>query len=203
MSPEMERDLTAETQPREPRPRLRRTNFLRELLEMIIFVVAIYALVEMAAPRFMVEGPSMEPTFYTNQRLLVSRLSYLYGEPSRGEIVVFNVPGSRPQDPPLIKRVVGLPGERIEMRERSVYINGVFFDEPYINEPCNPVRCPNASWDLAEDEYFLMGDNRNRSRDSREFGPVPFEQLIGEALIRYWPPDVWAIVDKIRFPAID
>lgn len=184
-----------------PRPRLRRQPFVRELVETLLLIAAIYALVNLATVRYFIDGPSMQPSFYEGQFLVVNRVSYLLGEPERGDVVVFNAPGNDSEDPPLIKRLIGLPGETIEIRDTQVYINGQPLDEPYIKEACRDNRCPDESWQLAEDEFFLMGDNRNNSRDSRVFGQVTHERLIGEAFIRYWPPQDWGIVEHFRFPA--
>jgi signal peptidase I len=184
----------------QPRPKIRLHGFFREMVDTLVFVLAIFVLVEMATPRFMVEGRSMQPNFADYQRLIVSRLNYLFGEPSRGDIIIFNAPGSDSNNPPLIKRVIGLPGETVEIRDTQVYIDGVMLEEPYINEACRESTCPDEVWELGDGEYFFMGDNRNNSRDSRRFGPVTHEQIIGEALIRYWPPEDWGIVLHIGFP---
>lgn len=183
-----------------PRPKVRQWRILHEILSTLVLLVSIYALVELATPRFYVEGQSMQPNFFEGQRLIVSRLNYLFGQPQRGEIVVFNAPNQPPTEPPLIKRVIGLPGETVEIRDRQVYVNGKELDEPYINEPCEQLRCENNSWTLAADEYFVMGDNRNHSNDSRFFGPIKRTMIIGEALVRYWPPSDWGIVAHIGFP---
>lgn len=185
-----------------PRPRLHRFEWLRELAKTVFMLMAIYALVELATPRFYVDGRSMQPNFYDGQRLIVSRINYLFSEPQRGDIVVLNKPHlSRALDePPLIKRIIGLPGETIEIRNQQVYINGVELNEPYIKEPCNQSHCADAVYELKPNEYFVMGDNRNNSSDSRGFGPITRDAIIGEALIRYWPPSDWGLVWKIGFP---
>jgi signal peptidase I len=207
--------MSAET-PAYPRPTLRSRPVLREVIDTIVFIIVVYVLVEMAAPRFLVEGPSMQPTFWDFQRLIISRIHYIVSDPERGDIVVFNDPGSQLGDPPLIKRAVGLPGDLIEFRQvtrpasspdgtpiavMELYINGEKVDEPYINEPCRPNMCPARSWALGPNEYFLMGDNRNHSNDSRAFGPIPREYIIGEALVRYWPPQDWALLKQSRYTA--
>jgi signal peptidase I len=179
---------------------LQRQGFLRELVETVALIVAIYALVNLATVRFFIDGPSMQPNFYAGQFLVISRIAYLIGEPERGDIVVFNAPGNRDDDPPLIKRLIGLPGDTVELRENQLYVNDVLVQEPYIKEPCNPSRCRDNMWQLGESDYFLMGDNRNDSRDSRVFGPVPRSRIIGEAVVRYWPPSEWGIVTHYRYP---
>jgi len=181
---------------------------LQEVIETILFIVVVYVLVEIAAPRFLVDGPSMQPTFWDNQRLIISRIHYMVSDPQRGDIVVFNKPGTGIGYSPLIKRAVGVPGDTIEFRQvadgsssTELYINNQKVVEPYINEPCNPNRCQVAAWVLGPDEYFLMGDNRNHSSDSREFDQIKKKDIIGEALIRYWPPPDWALLKQIRYTA--
>jgi signal peptidase I len=182
------------------RPTLRQRGPGREIIETIILIGAIYALVNLATVRFIVEGPSMQPTFHTGQVLMISRVNYLFATPQRGQVIVFNAPGQPFDEPPYIKRVIGLPGETVEIRDTKVYVNGRELYEPYINEPCEASRCPNRTWQLGEDEYFFMGDNRNHSSDSRAFGVVKRERVIGEALIRYWPPQDWGLVGTLHYP---
>jgi signal peptidase I len=183
------------------RPQLHLHGIGREILETIILIGAIYALVNLATVRFIVDGPSMQPNFHTGQVLVVSRVNYLLANPQRGDIIVFNPPDVPPDEPPYIKRVIGVPGDTVEIRDTQVYVNGELLYEPYINEPCTAGSCPNKSWTLGPDEYFMMGDNRNHSRDSRAFGVVKRERIIGEALIRYWPPSDWGLVTHINYPA--
>lgn len=182
-----------------PRPKLNHQGFLREVLETLILIAAIYALVNLATVRFFIDGPSMQPSFQAGQFLVVSRLSYLVGEPERGDVVVFNAPGNSTDDPPLIKRLIGMPGDTIEMRDNVVHINGTPISEPYIKEVCRENRCRNETWQLALNEYFFMGDNRNNSRDSRVFGAVSRDRIVGEAMLRYWPPSDWGIVEHFRY----
>lgn len=183
-----------------PRPALHKQGFLREILDTLILIGAIYALVNLATVRFFIDGPSMQPSFHAGEFLVVSRLSYLFGSPEKGDVVVFDAPQARPDDPPLIKRLIGLPGETVEVRNTQVYVNGVQLNEPYINEACSQSMCRDEVWELGPDEYFFMGDNRNNSRDSRRFGPVRREHVVGEALVRYWPPSEWGIVEHYRYP---
>lgn len=182
------------------RPKLHHHGFLREALETLILIGAIYALVNLATVRFFIDGPSMEPNFYAGQFLVVSRVHYLLGEPERGDIVVFNAPGNDADDPPLIKRLIGMPGDTVEMRGGQVYVNGEQINEPYIKEACRDNRCRDQQWTMGPNEYFFMGDNRNNSRDSRAFGPVSQDRIVGEALVRYWPPSEWGIVEHFRYP---
>jgi signal peptidase I len=141
----------------------------------------------------------MEPSFVTGQRVIVSRVNYMLGDPLRGDIIVFQSPDRPGIDPPLIKRVIGLPGDTVEIRDARVFVNGQELNETYINGACVS-RCNDLEEHLASDEFFVMGDNRDHSRDSRAFGPVKRESLIGEALVRYWEPQDWTLLHQFRFP---
>ena len=186
-----------------PRPNLQRPTFVRELLETIILIGLVYTLVNLATVRFYIEGPSMQPNFWAGQFLIVSRASYMLGNPQRGDIVVFDPPGDdgTPDDPLLIKRLIGLPGEHLEFSNNQVIVNGTALNEPYIKEACRVSSCTDGrTYDLGANEYFFMGDNRNNSRDSRVFGPITKNRIIGEAVVRYWPPKDWGIVTRYKFP---
>ena len=130
-----------------PRPRVGQFRIIKELIGSIVFLVAVFTLLQLALPRSEVHGRSMEPTFVEGQRLIISRVNYMVGNPQRGDILVFNSPQSDSDDPSLIKRVVGLPGELVEIRDQEVYINGERLDEPYIKEPCTR-QCRDRQWQL-------------------------------------------------------
>ncbi len=126
----------------------------------------------------------MEPTLHNGQYLMVNKLAYRFGDPSRGDIVVF--PSPQDGERALIKRVVGLPGEEVAMIGGEVYINGARLDEPYVAPDHASV-----NWGptvLSEHQYLVMGDNRNNSNDSRNFGPVTEATIIGKAWFSLWPP---------------
>jgi signal peptidase I len=165
------------------RPTLQRPGWLDEIVRTIIFVVVVTVLFDMAIPRSLVDGSSMMPTFVDGERLIVSRVHYLLTRPNRGDIVVFN--SLEGDEIMLIKRVIGEPGDVVEWRDHQLYLNEHLVEEDYINEPCTS--CPNETWILEADEYFVMGDNRNHSRDSRVFGPVPIDHIVGRVVFRYWP----------------
>jgi len=153
-----------------------------------------------------VEGQSMEPTLYNNQRLVIEKLSYHFRTPQRGDIVVFRLPyqhwptmGERvsalvhavlTRSPvaawpdPLIKRVIGLPGETVEIQGGYVYINGRQLIEPYLEQMTLSGSGPHV---IPSGYVFVLGDNRGGSNDSRAFGDVPIANIIGHAWVRYWP----------------
>ncbi len=172
-----------------PQPKLQTPGLLYEVISTVVFVISVTVLFDLAIPRSLVDGHSMEPTFYEQDRLVVSRAHYLLGSPQRGDILVFNslVPSEAERGIMLIKRVVGLPGETVQLIDQRVHIDGEALDESYTKEPCRARSCGDASWELGEDEYFVMGDNRNNSRDSRRFGTVPLRKIVGQVIFRYFP----------------
>jgi signal peptidase I len=187
-----------------PKPRLKRPGFWRELLNSVFFIIAALIFSELALPRSSIDGPSMEPTLWRENHLLISRISYLINDPQHGDIAVFDAPDIKEEM--LIKRVIGVPGDIIEIRQitttdengvqergADIYRNGVVLDEPYfINRPCR--NCRDNIWVLGEDEYFMMGDNRNHSNDSRAFGPIKREKIVGQAIFRYLPFDQFGLL---------
>lgn len=158
---------------------------LREYLEAFgIAVVMAFIIITFIAQSFYVQGASMEPALYNGERLLVDKVTYRFRAPRRGEIVIFRYPSDTRRK--FIKRVIGLPGDRIEISRHKLYINGEPLDEPYIKGPTygdfGPIVVP-------EGTIFVLGDNRNNSDDSRfsDVGPVPLKLIVGRALVRYWP----------------
>jgi signal peptidase I len=136
---------------------------------------------------FYIPSESMEPTLEVGDRVLVNKLSYDLHDVNRGDIIVFHRP---PDEPPseiddLIKRVVGLPGDTIEGRGGTVYVNGTALAEPYLPE--GTVTDPFAPVQVPEDQVFVMGDNRGDSRDSRVFGPIDQDLIVGRAFVTVWP----------------
>jgi signal peptidase I len=157
---------------------------LRDLLGTIVPAVVIALLIHAClAQATRVYGQSMEPNLHTDERLVVEKLSYRFHGPRRGDIVVLHDPSGGPEL--LIKRVVGLPGERVTMSDGRVYIDGVALAESYLSQS---TQGSGRSWLVPPLTVFVMGDNRNASRDSRVFGPVSLDQIVGRALFRYWPP---------------
>lgn len=141
---------------------------------------------------FYVSGASMEPSFFDNEYLIVDEISYRFNLPERGDIVVFKNPQN--ENETFIKRIIGLPGERIEVKNSQIeifndeYPDGTILNEPYIDNKAN-VAFLNTIVNLKQDEYFVMGDNRPFSMDSRIFGPIKFDTIIGKVVFRGWPFD--------------
>ena len=167
---------------RSRRPAVRRRA--RELFGTVLLSVLMLVGLRAAFGNFVVDGPSMEPTLVGGERIWVTRLDELWTKaPARGDIVVFQAWG---QSEPFVKRVIGLPGEAVEVRDDQVWIDGQPLVEPYLHEVTSGSHGPLL---LGERELFVLGDNRDQSADSRSYGPLPMEALTGTARMRYWPPD--------------
>ena len=164
--------------------------FARELVQTVLPAVLLALLLNhFVAQGTYVSGQSMEPNLHSEQRLIIEKVSYKLRDPQRGEIVVVDVPHS---EIPLIKRVIGLGGESVEIRQNHLFVDGGLIEEPYITAPYQrdfgPVVVP-------EKHIFVMGDNRNGSNDSRSFGPVPIDHIEGRAWVSYWPPEVIGLLN--------
>lgn len=165
--------------------------WIRDLLEAVLPALVIVLVINVfLAQATRVEGQSMEPNLRSSQRLVIEKMSYRLRPPRRGDIVVVRRP-QRPADP-LIKRVVALPGETIEIKEGRVYIEGTPLDERYLDQATWGAMPPKL---VPEGHVFVMGDNRGSSNDSRVFGVVPFDDLVGRAWLRYWPPQSIGLVE--------
>lgn len=168
-----------------------KTNWRRliiETLETIVLSLALFLVINSITERIRVESISMEPNLTPGNFVVVNKLAYRFsGTPKLGEIVVFKYP-LNPDQIPYIKRVIGVPGDKIHIDQGKVFVNGVLLNEPYISELTNR----GGDWTVPENSIFVMGDNRNNSSDSRAWGFVPMENIIGRAEIIYWPPEDWA-----------
>jgi signal peptidase I len=196
-----------------PKKRQKKTSFLIELPILILVALVVAVLIKtFLVQAFWIPSGSMIPTLEINDRVLVNKLSYVFGEPDRGDVVVFDPPFGVEEDPEpllqavvrniaeslglqtpavedLIKRVIAVGGEEIEVKDGRVFVDGAAIDEPYLNQPASmpdfgPVQVP-------EGAVFVMGDNRARSQDSRRFGPIETDSIVGRAFVRVWPFDRW------------
>ncbi|SFR95542.1 signal peptidase I [Anaeromicropila populeti] len=133
-----------------------------------------------------VEGHSMEPTLYEADQLITEKVSYELGKPKRFDVIIFN-PFEEIETEFYVKRVIGLPGETVKVQDDNIYINGELLEEDYGKEPMLDRGDPYLDVTLGEDEYFVLGDNRNYSSDSREIGPIHERQIEGKVILRIWP----------------
>jgi len=163
-------------------------SILKGLSEWII-IIAIAFVLSIVIRNYLIDtrivpSGSMLPTIQLQDRLIVDRAFYKYDTIERGDIIVFKAPEAADEDLDLVKRAIGLPGEKLEVKQGIVYINDKMLNEPYVVEPADydygPVEIP-------EDSYFMLGDNRRYSKDSHVWGFVPSDNILGRVLIRYWP----------------
>ncbi len=168
-------------------------TWIREIVETILLTAIIYAAVNFATGRFRVEGDSMRPSLHPEQFVLVDKISYRLGQPQRGDVVVFQYPLATERD--FIKRVIGLPGDIVSVVGGAVSVNGQPLSEPYIAAP--PAYA--NTWTLGPDQYFVLGDNRNNSSDSHNWGPLDRKYFIGKAIFVYWPPEGWGLMPHYTY----
>ncbi len=170
-------------------------SLIREVLQTIILTALVFFVVRLAVQPTLVSGPSMEPGLYTGDWVMVNKLAYTFGAPQRGDVIVFHPP-SDPSEL-YVKRLIGLPGDTVTVTSSAVYVNNDKLSEPYIypltgSEVENPQAVPPLK--LAPGQYFMMGDHRQDSNDSRVFGPVPKQNIVGKAQAVFWPVNKWEFV---------
>jgi signal peptidase I len=189
------------------------SSIVREFLEAVVLALVVFLVIQTSIQNFKVEGSSMHPTLEGGQYLLVNKLvyfridkerlsriipfwkvddteqSFAVHPPLRGEVIVFHFPRDPSRD--FVKRVIGLPGDRVRIHNGTVYVNGLALNESYLTSR------DTSNMDqvfLREGEYFVLGDNRRGSNDSRNWGPVPEEEILGKVWIIYWPLSKWGLL---------
>lgn len=161
-------------------------SILLELIQTLLLAAALFLAVNALTARIRVEGPSMESNLLNGDVVIVNRLAYRWDTPERGDIIVFHYPLD--PDRRLIKRVIGLPGDEIHIEGEQVFINNIPVVEPYLSSTSREeYGSLDSTWNLAADEVFVMGDNRDHSHDSRHWGALPISSIIGKAVFLYWP----------------
>jgi len=176
--------------PDEKKAGVRRT--LLDTFETILLSLALFLAINAVSERIRVESVSMQPTLFAGDMVIVNKLAYRFNNsPHRGDVIVFKYPPD-PESIPYIKRIVGLSGDQVHIANGKVYINGQLIDEPYLKVSTNR----GGDWTVPDRQLFVMGDNRNNSRDSRAWGFVPFENIIGRAELIYLPPQHWAFLHQ-------
>lgn len=168
---------------------LKLREFVRDTVETVLIALVLFLAINTVSARIRVESVSMQPTLFAGNYVIVNKLAYRLGEPQRGDVIVFKYPPD-PGREPYIKRVIGLPGDEVRIDNGNVYINGELLVEPYLTVVTNQ----GGEWRVPEDSLFVMGDNRNNSSDSRSWGMVPLENVIGKGLVIYWPPEQWGLL---------
>ena len=165
-------------------------QYIRDILITIAIAVVVFFGLQITVGAFEVYGTSMVPNILPADYILVDKVSYNFREPERGEVIILNSPQQQEKD--LIKRVIALPGDTVEIKYDRVYINGEAINEPYIKEP---TKYKYNAQQVPPDSYFVLGDNRNISSDSHSGWFLSKKDIIGKAMIVYWPPSRINIVE--------
>lgn len=159
-------------------------RLLREMLEVAVLTLLLFVGVRLLVQNYQVDGPSMQPTLQNQEYILVDKASYYLHSPQRGDVIVFEYPNDTRVD--YVKRIIGLPGDTVQiLGDGEVFVDGTEIHEPYTSCVCN-IYGPQV-WHVPQGYYFVMGDHRDDSQDSRAFGPVARNLIIGKAALVYWP----------------
>jgi signal peptidase I len=164
-------------------------KFLRDIIVPIAVGLVAFVIFHTTVGSFKVYGLSMWPTVEDGEYILVNKAAYFFNEPHHGDIIIFRSPNDPNTD--LIKRIIAMPGDTVEIRDKTVFVNDTPLVEPYIIDPPNYIYLPE---EISADHYFVLGDNRNNSSDSHKRWTVPRQNIIGKAWITYWPPYRWRLI---------
>ena len=182
-------------------------KFLLEFIQSIVLALAVFVLFYLfVAQPNEVKGSSMYPNFKDKEYLLTEKISYQFGDPQRGDVVIFKAPASEPcaeEECEYIKRVMGVPGDRVMLMEGDVYVNGEMLTQDFLPEMLysSPGEYMEEGVEkvVPEGQYLCFGDNRPNSRDGREFGPIDRDLIIGKAFLKYWPISSVGLIPKVSF----
>lgn len=170
-------------------------KLIRDLIVVVLLAAVCFIGIQAAVQSAIVTEHSMEPTLYEGQRLVLNKVKYIVDDPVRGDIVVLIHP-RHPEGTPLIKRVIGLPGDYVEITGGQVLINRIALEEPYLSEPPSYEMGEIA---VPEGHYFVLGDNRNHSEDSHNNWTVSRQNILAKAWFTVWPPDKWGLMALPRY----
>jgi len=170
---------------------------LIEIIQTLLLALVLYFAIDAVFARVRVINISMQPTFYEGDVLLVNKLAYKLGKVHTGDVVIFHNPNFLAED--YIKRLIGKPGDTVKAEGGKIYLNGIPLDEPYIYQPPYYL----GEWVVPNDSVFVLGDNRNSSSDSHSWGFVPIKDLVGKALVVYWPFDSAKLISQPHYNGIN
>lgn len=165
-------------------------RFVLEIIQTILLALVLYLAIDTVVARVRVDKVSMEPTLQPGEFILVNKLAYRFAQIEHGDIIVFHYPLNPRED--YIKRVIGLPGDTVTVRDGKVYVNQQELNEPYIAAP----PAYQGEWVVPEGNVFVLGDNRNQSSDSHSWGFVPIANVVGRAMVVYWPLDDLRVLNE-------
>jgi len=161
----------------------KRYRLIREIIETVVLTVLMFAIINLAVQNYDVSGPSMEPSLHNQERIMVDKVSYFFHEPARGDVIVFHAPPAPTEN--YVKRIIGIPGDTVAVNGITVTVNGTTLKEIYVDPAMQGNPNPPTNQTLLKDQYFVMGDDRRNSSDSRVWGFVPRGNIIGRAALVY------------------
>ncbi|OGM26442.1 signal peptidase I [Candidatus Woesebacteria bacterium RIFCSPLOWO2_01_FULL_39_61] len=178
------------------------TAFFLDILEVVVFSIAIFLFVYLLVLQpHKIKGDSMQPNFPDGEYLITDKLTYRFREPQRGEVIVFEAPGGAGEE--FIKRIIGLPNEKVGLKDGKVYINERVLDEPYLSETLETGGSTflknGEEVSVPEGHYLVLGDNRPASSDSRTWGFVSKDKITGRGWVVYWPPQSAGFIKKVVY----
>jgi signal peptidase I len=182
-------------------------GFILDFIQSIVLALAVFVILYLfVAQPNEVKGSSMLPNFVDKEFLLTEKISYYLGDPQRGDVVIFKAPSTEPcaaEECEYIKRIIGLPGDRVMVKDGKVYLNGELLNQTFLANDVITMEGQYAQEGVElmvpSDEYLCFGDNRQHSRDGREFGPIKKELIVGKAFFKYWPVSSIGLVPTVRF----
>jgi signal peptidase I len=184
-------EFNPETPAAEP-PKTRSSYVVWDVIETLLLALVLFLGINLITARIRVDGPSMQPTLHNGEYVIVNRLAYKWAKPRLGEVIIFRFPRNPRQE--YIKRVIGVPGDEVYITNKQVFVNGQLLDEPYIADAPQYF----GTWRVPQNSLFVLGDNRNDSSDSHDWEFVPMQNVIGKALVVYWPPSTWGLIAHIN-----
>jgi signal peptidase I len=184
-------------------------RFFLDSIQALVLALSVFVLLYLfVAQPNQVHGHSMEPNFHDKEFLLTEKITFKRRDPQRGEVVIFKAPPSEPcaeNECEYIKRIIALPGEIVRLSDGKVFINGNRLEEPYLSDDliteAGSYLREGRPLIIPQGEYLLMGDNRTHSRDGREFGTTPKEDIVGKAFFRYWPTSRFGVIEHADYPS--
>ena len=177
-------------------------KFLYETIQTVVVFLSIFAFVYyLVAQPHQIQGDSMLPNFFNNEYIITDKISYRFNNPKRGNVIVFKAPNNPRRD--YIKRVIALPTESVSVKDNHIFVNGKLLPEDYL-DPDEQINGgaylpEGAETTLKSGEYFVLGDNRDRSQDSRTWGPITKDKIIGRVFFRYWPLRAIGKVEAVSY----
>lgn len=185
-------------------PSRKRFGWLTETIVTVVLAILLYLVIQtFLVQTFRVEGRSMDITLHDGQHLLIDKLTPRFTSYGRGDVVVLHPPGLEESATPYIKRVIGVAGDHLAIHDGSVWIDGIQLEEPYVRPGAETEpETDQEAWDIGEGQVFVMGDNRPDSSDSRAFGVVRTDEIIGRAFLRFWPLDRLGLITAPSYPEL-